>query len=524
MREAGEIDALPSKRLYLSIIADYDLNRSVCELVDNALDNWTRNGRKKPLNVLINFDYFQQNITITDDSGGIPKNDLRVVVSPGATSNKPSDNLIGLFGVGTKRAVVALAQDVRITTRFENLGSYRVQFDDAWLQDSDDWTLPYFEVDNIEPGTTIVELQKLRIGVNDQNVSRLRDYLSAIYAKFISSPRVIISIDSIPIKPLLFENWAYPPKYPPQEYIGELKVEKGNPVQVHIVGGLLNQWTPGGEEYGVYLYCNDRLITRALKTYDVGFATKLAGNPHPSDALARVIVSLRGEPQLMPWNSSKSALDPKNQTFISLREFIIKVVSDYTALSRRFQHDWQAEVFRHTKGKLSTHRVENLVALRKTYLPPLPKAKPRYPEQVSQLNKDVAQDKPWAEGLYEIVVAVDHISKSTLSQKNRIQLILLDSALEIGFKEYLVHESGGIYNDNSLAVLFSKRAQVQDEVEKYLRLGKDFWKRVDFYYWIRCDFVHKRAEVGISDEQIGKYRSMVHRLFAKMFGLNFPPL
>lgn len=32
------IDATPSKRLYVSIMADYDVNRSVCKLIDNALD------------------------------------------------------------------------------------------------------------------------------------------------------------------------------------------------------------------------------------------------------------------------------------------------------------------------------------------------------------------------------------------------------------------------------------------------------------------------------------------------------
>ena len=36
-KEVDTIDAVPSKRLFLSIIADYDLNRSICELIDNAL-------------------------------------------------------------------------------------------------------------------------------------------------------------------------------------------------------------------------------------------------------------------------------------------------------------------------------------------------------------------------------------------------------------------------------------------------------------------------------------------------------
>lgn len=37
-KQVGTIEAIPSKRLFLSIIADYDLNRSICELVDNAPD------------------------------------------------------------------------------------------------------------------------------------------------------------------------------------------------------------------------------------------------------------------------------------------------------------------------------------------------------------------------------------------------------------------------------------------------------------------------------------------------------
>jgi len=41
-KEIGIVDAVPSKRLFLSIIADYDLNRSICELIDNAIDIWKK--------------------------------------------------------------------------------------------------------------------------------------------------------------------------------------------------------------------------------------------------------------------------------------------------------------------------------------------------------------------------------------------------------------------------------------------------------------------------------------------------
>ena len=70
-RQVAEMDVTPSKRLFLSIIADYDLNRSVCELVDNAFDIWTEGGRDKKLAVDVLLDKDQQLIRITDNAGGV---------------------------------------------------------------------------------------------------------------------------------------------------------------------------------------------------------------------------------------------------------------------------------------------------------------------------------------------------------------------------------------------------------------------------------------------------------------------
>src|SRR5712664_2045581 len=116
-KETDTIDATPSKRLFLSIIADYDLNRSICELVDNALDVWVRGGKTKHIGIGITLNKVQQTITVEDDAGGLAKSDLRYVVGPGQTGTSPTDETIGIFGVGTKRAVVALAQDIAIKTR-----------------------------------------------------------------------------------------------------------------------------------------------------------------------------------------------------------------------------------------------------------------------------------------------------------------------------------------------------------------------------------------------------------------------
>src|SRR5882672_2081377 len=129
-KEIDNLDATPSKRLFLSIIADYDLNRSICELVDNGLDVWVRGGKAKEIIVKITLDKGQQTITVEDNAGGLAKSDLRYIVGPGQTGTSPTDETIGIFGVGTKRAVVALAQDIRIRTRYKKEKTHEVEFDD----------------------------------------------------------------------------------------------------------------------------------------------------------------------------------------------------------------------------------------------------------------------------------------------------------------------------------------------------------------------------------------------------------
>src|SRR5688572_12586932 len=114
------VKAIPSKRLYKSIIADYDTELALCELIDNALDNWVKEGRKWKLEISIVVDTSQQTITISDNAGGVPESDISKMIAPGHTTNISTDETIGIFGVGSKRAVVALAQEIKILTRYQD--------------------------------------------------------------------------------------------------------------------------------------------------------------------------------------------------------------------------------------------------------------------------------------------------------------------------------------------------------------------------------------------------------------------
>ncbi|MCK4527845.1 ATP-binding protein [candidate division WOR-3 bacterium] len=519
-KEVGHIDAVPSKRLFLSIIADYDLNRSICELIDNVLDVGVKSERCDPIKIEINLEKNQQTIYVTDNASGIKKSDLRFIVGPGQTSNVPTEETIGIFGVGTKRAVVALAQDVKITTRYGKNKTYLVEFDDSWLE-SEDWELPVYEVDNLPEGTTLIELQKLRIRITDEAISHLKKHLQSTYARFLRNNRVIIKLGSDQLKPVGFENWAYPPSYSPRKYVGNLTTEDGGTVRVEVLAGLTTESSPAGGEYGVYFYCNDRLIARGLKNYNVGFTKGLAGQPHPSISLTRVIVSLNGEAQSMPWNSSKSGINPNHSVFVALRSWLVQVVKDYASLSRRFEGDWSEKVFKYPSGKIVKVNIVSFPEAKKSYLPPLPKSKPRYGDLVKQANRKIAKKKPWTKGLYEGIIAVDLIFKQKLEQKNRICLIILDSTLEIAFKEFLVNDSDRTYNDTKLLNLFNNRSFVHNEVKKYVKLSSNLWKKIEHYYRLRCKLIHERATVGIDDDQVEDFRDVVQKVLKKLFKLRF---
>jgi len=520
-KEIARLDATPSKRLYLSIIADYDLKWSICELVDNGLDVWVRGGRAKKLTIRIALDKTQQTIMVKDDAGGLPKSELQYIVGPGQTGTNPSDETIGIFGVGTKRAVVALAQDIRIKTRFQKQGTYQVDFDDKWLED-DDWELPVYEVDEISEGSTFVELQRLRTQITDEVIAQLKDHLSITYARFLSNNSITIKLNDEKLSPHFFENWAYPPGFEPRKYTGILKTEDNYEIRIDAYAGLTLESSPAGGEYGVYFYCNDRLIAPALKTFDVGFTKGFAGLPHPSVSLTRVLVFLNGDARSMPWNSSKSDINTKHVAFLAIRNWLLQVVKDYASLSRKWMGDWPEKVFKHEAGNIQEVQIDDFPAVKKSFLPPLPKSRPRYGEIITQKNRPVAKQKPWTKGLYEGVIAADLISKQQpLEQRNRIALIVLDSTLEIAFKEYLINESGKYYSDTDIQKIFSRRNLVHQEMQQYTTISQGIWKKITYYNNLRNKLIHERATVGIADDQIKDFRDVVESVLNKLYKLRF---
>ena len=297
-----DIDATPSKRIYLSIISDYDLKLGLCELIDNAIDSWIYKNKEQKLLVNVNLDYQQQRINVTDNSGGIPENEIKLIVSPGESRNDEDAESIGIFGVGSKRAVVALAQKIAISSRYKDEATMLIEIDDEWIKD-DNWDINVYKRNDIPENTTKIELSNLRDSIQESEEVRLIKHLGSTYAEFINSEKFELKLNGSSIEPISYESWSYPENYHPRRYSGKIDLGESNKVDFEIIAGLTRKGDPAKSEYGVYFYCNNRLISKANKSYELGYKNGKAGQPHPAISLARVIIKLEGKSQLMPWNS-----------------------------------------------------------------------------------------------------------------------------------------------------------------------------------------------------------------------------
>jgi Histidine kinase-, DNA gyrase B-, and HSP90-like ATPase len=119
------IDGTPEKRFFLSLISDYHLKAGICELIDNAIDFWRGTDSPSKLTVDVVLDADRQVFSVKDNAGGVREKGVRLLISPGATGNPVDKEVIGIFGVGGKRAAIALGERVKCVIQHANQ-SFRV--------------------------------------------------------------------------------------------------------------------------------------------------------------------------------------------------------------------------------------------------------------------------------------------------------------------------------------------------------------------------------------------------------------
>ena len=519
-----DVDGTPVKRVILSIISDYDLKTGLCELVDNAIDQWSDRNYSGNLTIDLTMDVARQVMSVRDNAGGVGKDELYLLISPGRSRNEPTAELIGVFGVGGKRSVIALAEHTEIKTRFRNEQTHELDITPTWIN-SDDWRLPAYAVPNIEPNTTIVSLSYLRSPITENDVDRIRVHIGQTYDWFRKRGCVINLNDEI-VAPVDFENWSYFPDFKPRRSKFPVKVAGCGDFSCEITSGLIRDRNAEENNYGVYFYCNNRLIQKEVKAREVGyFISGESGVPHPDSSLCRTIVRLNGPANGMPWISNKSGINYSHPVFKAISRAIIDANSYYTKVSRRLKDDFR-QVTRYESGDIEVAASTETPTGTRLILPDVPKDF-RPPRGTRQKKRNEAQlnNKPWLLGLVEGIDAVDLLERSPLETKNRFSLIVLDSTFEIALKEFIVHNkklfSPREFDDAAIAALFKKRTEVIKVVREKVTISDDIIDLAGHYYEMRNKLIHERVTADVRSDDVRKYRTVVESVLHTLFDVNF---
>lgn len=522
--EIGPVDGTPVKRMFWSIISDYDLKTGLCELIDNAIDLWMNGARQKPLEVSVTLDVSQQRISVVDNAGGVKKAELHLLISPGGSRNDPTAEVIGIFGVGSKRAGIALGERVDITTRYKKETTHLLEINAQWLE-SNDWEMAAYAIPDIDPRTTRVDISHLRTPLTEESEAEILRHLGETYSWFLQQG-CSISVNGKGAVPLSFESWAYPSGFAPKVSSLNIDLGSGQKLTATITAGLIHDRVPEADNYGVYFYCNHRLIVKELRTREVGyFVTSEAGVPHPDASLCRAIVKLQGPARLMPWNSSKNGINFNHLAYAKLRPTLIPLVSHFSSLSRRLKDDWERKVFSRASGKVEDIDPIDPKNNKKLVLPPLPRVNKAVTEQLKSKNKKTLEIAPWTLGIVEAMGAVNIIGRQKLETRNRIALLLLDSNFEIALKEFVVHRTDlfppSTFTDQHIQRLFQRRPDVIAAVTAKVTIPADLLAKARHYYGLRNKLVHERATVDVVDSDVNNYQRTIERILKILFGLRF---
>lgn len=228
----------------------------------------------------------------------------------------------------------------------------------------------------------------------------------------------------------------------------------------------------------------------------------------------------------MPWNSSKSGIDPDHPLFRAIAPTIIQLNSYFTSLSRRLKNDWPDQVFKHSTGNFVDVPPTEPGETPRFSLAPLPRVNKTKVEHLKDRNKTVLKDKPWTVGLLEAIAAVDVVMKQRFDSRTRIALILLDSNFEIALKEFIVHEESlfppGTYTETYLTNLFTSRRRVVEAVSRAVpAIQQTYIDKANHFYLMRNKLIHERATVSVTDNDVASYRNTIEAVLKVLFKLKF---
>lgn len=332
----GFIDASPRKELFIDILTrDISLKSCIFDLIDNAIDSYTKNelGDRRDIKIEIS----EKEFRIFDDCGGIEIHDLENnVFRFGVKELEREKSTLGIYGIGLKRSLLKLGEYIEIQTNDKkneclvkwDVGKWKNKKKDG----EEDWSIDYehhaSQLKTEDEGFTSIKVSRLldEIIKNfklDSYKNKLRDDIHITYTYYMQE-HVNIFLNNKKIEPYIIEV-RYDDNYKPskiKEKIDELEVEVTCYIDPHT----------GRKDYelgkrGWNIFCNHRLILtddttlRTGWTGQRGYLPKYHNIYHQFNGIVDIISK---DPSKLPLNTFKDGLNIDSSTYQKILNLMIK--------------------------------------------------------------------------------------------------------------------------------------------------------------------------------------------------------
>jgi hypothetical protein len=354
------VNARPTKKFFIDMLtADIPLEDAILDLVDNSIDALSRwrnidlsdnlllgienTPSQEPANISI--EITEKYIEITDDCGGISRADAIDHVFRIGRVIPAEHLLIGVYGIGMKRAIFKIGNTFRLTSRTQDdVFTVELPDIDEWAEDdSPDWNIPIKDgapAKSIKTPGTQLRISELREPIRRRIkegtlLASLRTALERTYFLFLDRfVTVTLNRQKVTATPLPFgESDDLKPA------IERFEIPEDQ-VRVTIVAGIAppqqDEWTAA--RAGWYIICNGRVVVSAEKTEVTGWGTKFLPQFHTSKYRAFVGMAFffSENPAALPWTTTKRGINRDSIVYQKSQPHMSKVAREVLSFINRW--------------------------------------------------------------------------------------------------------------------------------------------------------------------------------------------
>lgn len=355
------IECTPAKGFFVHMLTrDIDLDDAILDLIDNSIDGLTRLARddykeysKYKVNIVIKKDTFM----IEDNCGGIPTSVAeKYAFRMGRPSNYPDgENIptIGLYGIGMKRSVFKMGQNILITSKNKDK-DFSVLIDDTWLKDDSNWDLKMSNAsETLEKQGTKILVKHLHPGVSnlfDTNefIRGLREKISICYSFVLKKGfGIFVNGEEIIGREIEFLFGEYGEEsmrpYFYQEEQDGLKITimcglVGQPEDEDLDKDIPSYLSYGAIESGWTISCNNRIVLYADRTRLTGWGDRLPRFHYQFNSIVGIVKFESNDPSKLPMTTTKKGIDASSDVFLRIREKMINATKFFTSYTNAWKN------------------------------------------------------------------------------------------------------------------------------------------------------------------------------------------